>query len=83
MLFLFKIFEKMDPIGSGDPFTILNVLGDNRAKSYYMADSLNIGTNAENYYKDHDLTIGGVINVFGRKVVITDLDPFSKDHYRY
>ncbi|XP_043475063.1 EF-hand domain-containing family member C2 [Leptopilina heterotoma] len=76
-----KTFEKIDPIGSGDPFTILNVLGDNRAKSYFLADSLNIGTNAENYYKDQDLTIGGVINVFGRKVVITDLDPFSKDYY--
>ncbi|XP_051167198.1 EF-hand domain-containing family member C2-like [Leptopilina boulardi] len=77
-----KNFEKIDPIGSGDTFTILNVLGDNGAKSYYMADSLNTGTYLQDYFKDHDLTIGSVIDVFGRKVVITDLDSFTKDYYR-
>lgn len=48
-----------------------------------MADSLNTGTYLQDYFKDHDLTIGSVIDVFGRKVVITDLDSFTKDYYRY
>lgn len=73
----------MEPIGSDDPFTVLNVLGDETVKSYYMVDSLNTGNVSRDYYKDHELAIGAQINVFGRKVVITDLDSFTKEYYRY
>ena len=77
-----QFFESVEPIGSEDPFTVLNVLGSNTAKSYYMVDSLNPGNLSRDYYKDHELTIGAQINVFGRKVVITDLDSFTKEYYR-
>ena len=82
MLLLIQFFEKLNPIGSEDPFTVLNVLGADTAKSYFMADSLNTGSVSMDYYKEHELTIGAQINIFGRKVVITDLDAFTKEYYR-
>lgn len=33
-------------------------------------------------YTPADLSIGAVLNVFGRKVVLTDCDPFTKEYYR-
>ncbi|CAB3220752.1 unnamed protein product [Arctia plantaginis] len=33
-------------------------------------------------YSPADLSIGAVLNVFGRKVFITDCDPFTKEYYR-
>ncbi|XP_050679818.1 EF-hand domain-containing family member C2-like isoform X1 [Leptidea sinapis] len=33
-------------------------------------------------YSPADLTIGAVLNVFGRKVVLTNCDPFTKEYYR-
>lgn len=33
-------------------------------------------------YGPGDLSIGAILNVFGRKVVITDCDPFTKEYYR-
>lgn len=33
-------------------------------------------------YSPADLSIGAVINVFGRKVVLTDCDPYTKEYYR-
>ena len=34
------------------------------------------------YYHDSDLTIGSVINVWGRKFLICDCDEFTKEYYR-
>ena len=75
----------MDPIGCSDPTdpVILNVLGDNIRNGYYVVDH-NYRDNCPcDYYKENDLMIGAQMDVFGRKVVITDLDEFTKDHYRY
>ncbi|KAF9824875.1 hypothetical protein SFRURICE_001748 [Spodoptera frugiperda] len=33
-------------------------------------------------YSPADLSIGAVLNVFGRKVVLTDCDPYTKEYYR-
>ncbi|KOB73422.1 EF-hand domain-containing family member C2, partial [Operophtera brumata] len=33
-------------------------------------------------YTPADLTIGAVVNLYGRKVVLTDCDPFTKEYYR-
>lgn len=33
-------------------------------------------------YTPADLSIGAILNVFGRKVVLTDCDPFTKEYYR-
>ncbi|XP_074113019.1 EF-hand domain-containing family member C2 [Cotesia typhae] len=77
-----KFYSGVDPIGVNDPFTVLNVLGESTEQSYLIADSLNTGKLANEYYKDSDLAIGVRINVFGREVVITDLDPATREYYR-
>lgn len=33
-------------------------------------------------YGPADLSIGAILNVFGRNVVLTDCDPFTKEYYR-
>lgn len=72
----------MEPIGSEDPLTVLNVIGDEAAQSYLLLDALDIGRRGKDYYKDNDFCIGAQINVFGREIVITDMDSFSKEFYR-
>lgn len=43
---------------------------------------LQTGAVHEEFYKDCDLAIGGEVNVFGRRVIITDCDDHTKDFYR-
>ncbi|KAJ7403333.1 EF-hand domain-containing family member C2 [Pitangus sulphuratus] len=40
------------------------------------------GAVRQEFYKDCDLKIGTVINVWGRKMVICDCDEFTKEYYR-
>uniref|UniRef100_A0AAY4DGB5 EF-hand domain-containing family member C2 n=1 Tax=Denticeps clupeoides TaxID=299321 RepID=A0AAY4DGB5_9TELE len=61
--------------------TVLNVFGPVGRGGRYILDSLKTGAVQEEIYKDCDLTIGGVINVWGRKVLICDCDNFTKDYY--
>ncbi|XP_032679728.1 EF-hand domain-containing family member C2-like [Odontomachus brunneus] len=77
-----KFFTELQPIGAEDPFTVLNVLGENRLRSYYITDPLETGKVSVDYYKDNELCIGAEIDVFGRRVVITDMDTFTKEYYR-
>ena len=35
-----------------------------------------------NYFTDEDLMVGRMVNVFGRKMLITDCDEFIKNFYR-
>ncbi|XP_014212751.1 EF-hand domain-containing family member C2-like [Copidosoma floridanum] len=79
-----KFFTEIEPIGSSDPLTLLNVLGENVERSYYVTDkSYNDGRSAGGrYYRDCDLAIGAQLNVFGRKVVLADMDDFTKEYYR-
>lgn len=43
---------------------------------------LQTGAVHEEFYKDCDLMIGGEVNVWGRKVTLSDCDDFTKDYYR-
>lgn len=43
---------------------------------------LQTGAVHEDFYKDYDLTVGGEVNVWGRRVIITDCDDFTKEYYR-
>lgn len=43
---------------------------------------LQTGAVHEEFYKDCDLTVGGEVNVWGRRVIIADCDDFTKDYYR-
>ncbi|NXO19727.1 EFHC2 protein, partial [Cisticola juncidis] len=64
-------------------YTLLNVLGKpERNKSYYIRDVLQTGAVHQDFYKDSDLKIGAVINVWGRQVLLCDCDEFTKEHYR-
>ena len=35
----------------------------------------------EDFYNDCDLTIGAVLNVWGRKITLCDCDEFTKEYY--
>lgn len=47
-----------------------------------MIDALNTGKIDKVYYKDNELSIGAKMNIFGRIVIITDMDAFTKEYYR-
>lgn len=49
---------------------------------YYTIDSLNTGKVNKEYYKENELSIGAKINIFGKKIIITDMDSFTKEFYR-
>lgn len=40
------------------------------------------GAVANEHYHDSDLTIGGVVNVWGRWLLLCDCDEFTKEYYR-
>ncbi|XP_071877283.1 EF-hand domain-containing family member C2 isoform X2 [Bombus fervidus] len=77
-----KIFSEMGSIGTGNAFTILNVMGDDTSHGYYTIDPLNTGKVRREYYKENELSIGAQVNIFGRIIVITDMDAFTKEYYR-
>ncbi|XP_030643060.1 EF-hand domain-containing family member C2-like [Chanos chanos] len=59
---------------------LLNVFGRMGRGERYVLDR-QTGALKEEFYKDSDLIIGGVINVWGRRVVICDCDEFTKEYY--
>lgn len=65
-----------------DLFSVLNVLGEDMIHGYYTIDPLNTGKVNREYYKENELSIGAKINVFGKKIIITDMDAFTKEFYR-
>ncbi|KAJ8350395.1 hypothetical protein SKAU_G00255250 [Synaphobranchus kaupii] len=78
---------KRAPVASRQPGqvtdrTVLNVFGPTGNKGRYLLDNLKIGSTGEEFYKDCDLTLGAVINVWGRNVVVCDCDNFTKEYYR-
>ncbi|XP_043250986.1 EF-hand domain-containing family member C2-like [Colletes gigas] len=77
-----KFFSELEPIGAQDFSTILNTMEDDTAHGYYLIDPLNTGKVCRDIYKDNELNIGARINIFGRKIVITDMDAFTKEYYR-
>ncbi|TRY94015.1 hypothetical protein DNTS_029585 [Danionella cerebrum] len=68
--------------GEITPRTVLNVFGPVGKGGRYILDSLKTGAVEEEFYKDCDLTVGGIINIWGRRVLICDCDNFTKEFYR-
>ncbi|XP_065533163.1 EF-hand domain-containing family member C2 isoform X2 [Lathamus discolor] len=63
--------------------TVLNVLGNLAGnKGRYILDNRKTGAVHQEFYKDSDLKIGAVINVWGRKIILCDCDEFTKEYYR-
>lgn len=77
-----KYYKGLPGIGSDQPFTILNVLGAGLQSGRYVADPLNCGKEEIDCYKETDFSIGGIVNCYGRKIVLTDCDGFTKEYYR-
>ncbi|KAF7391340.1 hypothetical protein HZH66_009820 [Vespula vulgaris] len=77
-----KFYSGLVPIGEDDPYTILNVIANDVGQSHMMIDALNTGKIDKVYYKDNELSIGAKMNIFGRIVIITDMDAFTKEYYR-
>ncbi|XP_019380922.1 PREDICTED: EF-hand domain-containing family member C2 isoform X1 [Gavialis gangeticus] len=71
------------PPGAITDRTVLNVLGGLVGnKGRYILDNRKTGAVHQEFYKDSDLTIGSVINVWGRKIILCDCDEFTKEYYR-
>ncbi|XP_031332726.1 EF-hand domain-containing family member C2-like isoform X2 [Photinus pyralis] len=79
---LVKKYTGLPRPGDHCHLTLLNVLGNDIKSSRYVVDSLDCGKEHRDYYLEQDLTIGGMINVYGRKVVLTDCDSYTKEYYR-
>ncbi|KAM6985038.1 EF-hand domain-containing family member C2 [Aplochiton taeniatus] len=62
--------------------TVLNVFGPMGHGGRYILDSLKTGAVYQDFYRDMDLTLGEVVNVWGRRVLICDCDNFTKEFYR-
>ncbi|XP_031628487.1 EF-hand domain-containing family member C2 [Contarinia nasturtii] len=62
--------------------TVLNVLGRDFMNARCITDKLDIGKPNIDFYTDADLKIGEKINVFGRSVILTDCDKFTRDYYQ-
>jgi len=76
--------SKLRVVGEGNS-DILNVLGKDTMKGgRYLKDRLDVSFSDDShmYFKEIDLAIGRTINVFGRCVVLTDCDDFTKAFYR-
>lgn len=57
-------------------------MGEDTSQGYFTIDPLNAGKVHKDFYKENELGIGAQINVFGRIVVLTDMDTFTKEYYR-
>uniref|UniRef100_A0A8D0GMK5 EF-hand domain-containing family member C2 n=1 Tax=Sphenodon punctatus TaxID=8508 RepID=A0A8D0GMK5_SPHPU len=63
--------------------TILNVFGGLvGSKGRYILDNQKTGAVHQEFYKDCDLRIGSVINIWGRRIILCDCDDFTKEYYR-
>lgn len=50
--------------------------------SFCLLTVLQTGSVQEEFYKDSDLALGTEVNVWGRRVLLTDCDNFTKEYYR-
>lgn len=76
-----KFYRELPTPGYDTNYTVLNVLGSALTSRRYIIDPLNCGAANVQYYTDRDLCIGAVINCYGRKIVLTDCDSYTKAYY--
>ncbi|KAK6633223.1 hypothetical protein RUM44_003824 [Polyplax serrata] len=78
-----KNYEKLPGPGETEPSSLLNVWPTGFLKGRYVVDPISFTSDANaGCYKENDLAIGVALNVFGRKVVLTDCDEYTKEYYR-
>ncbi|XP_050307096.1 EF-hand domain-containing family member C2-like [Anthonomus grandis grandis] len=76
-----KRYKELPSVGSNSNYTVLNVLGSALSNRRYLVDPLDCGRENIEYYGEKDLSIGAVINCYGRKLVLTECDAFTKEYY--
>ncbi|RZC36583.1 EF-hand domain-containing family member C2 [Asbolus verrucosus] len=76
-----KIYTELPSPGANCTSTVLNVLGSGLQGGRYIKDPLACGLEITEFYHEKDLFIGSVINCYGRKIVLHDCDPFTKQYY--
>ncbi|KAJ8920607.1 hypothetical protein NQ315_004746 [Exocentrus adspersus] len=76
-----RIYKELPSPGHDTPYTVLNVLGSALTSRRYIVDPLNYGGSKTQYYTDRDLSIGAVVNCYGRKIVLTECDDYTKLYY--
>lgn len=77
-----KTWSALPAPGAASTFTVLNVLGTNLQTGRFIKDPLACGVDVIDYYTEKDLFIGSVINCYGRKIVLSDCDPYTREYYR-
>lgn len=75
-------WQKLKLPGGQTDQTVLNVLGGGIGSGRYIVDILGSGKKDFVYYTAKDLKIGAVINVYGRSVVLTNCNSFTKEYLR-
>ncbi|KAK9869902.1 hypothetical protein WA026_003622 [Henosepilachna vigintioctopunctata] len=75
-----KTYKSLPGPGDTAPHTLLNVLGAGVHGGRYILDPLDRDLKQQ-YYKENDLAISSIINCYGRKIVLTDWDPFTRSYY--
>ena len=63
-------------------FTVLLMESNSIALSLSLSLSLQTGAVETEHYDESDLTIGAVINSWGRRLLLCDCDEFTKEFYR-
>eukprot|EP00047_Mylnosiga_fluctuans_P003412 m.228993 g.228993 ORF g.228993 m.228993 type:complete len:742 (-) comp11834_c0_seq1:88-2313(-) len=66
--------------GQTTPRTVLNVFGPSLSGRHIL-DNLRTGALNDSFYTDADLSIGAVMEVYGRRVLLCDCDQFTKEFY--
>ncbi|XP_056636850.1 EF-hand domain-containing family member C2-like [Diorhabda sublineata] len=76
-----KLYKELSTPGYDSAYTVLNVLGSALGNRRYIVDPLDCGREKIDYYCERDLSIGAVLNCYGRQIVLTDCDSFTKEYY--
>ncbi|CAH1175792.1 unnamed protein product [Phaedon cochleariae] len=76
-----KVYKELPTPGHNSDYTVLNVLGSSLSSRRYIIDPLDCGRQNIDFYTERDLSIAAVINCYGRKIVLTDCDSFTKAYY--
>ncbi|XP_072389050.1 EF-hand domain-containing family member C2-like isoform X1 [Diabrotica undecimpunctata] len=76
-----KLYKDLAAPGHDSNYTVLNVLGSALGNRRYIMDPLDCGKETIDYYCEKDLSIGAILNCYGRKIVLTDCDSFTRAYY--
>ena len=79
---MFQLVGGLPLPGKKTDRTVLNVFGPMGKGGRYILDSLKTGALKQDFYTDADLSVGSIMNVWGRKMLICDCDEFTKQYYK-